>query len=74
MPAFPSIDLTDADLSPLVRGADRARRTVTQAIESPGGTARGAATATTQTAIGLGVLAWQRLQVRRQEIARALRD
>ncbi|MEM9039628.1 MAG: hypothetical protein AAGD33_07010 [Actinomycetota bacterium] len=74
MPAFPSIDLTDADLSPLVRGADRARRTVSQAIESPSGTARDAATATTQTAIGLGVLAWQRLQVRRQEIARALRD
>lgn len=74
MAAFPSVDLTDVDLTPLVRGVSRASKNVARAVSSPGDSARGAAGAAAETAVGLGVLAWQRLQVRRQEIARALRD
>lgn len=66
MATFPSVDLTNFDLAPAVR-----------TIRSFGGTvsdtATDAAKDATYTAVGLGVLAYQRLQVRRREFERAMR-
>lgn len=59
--AFPSIDLTDVDLVP-------AARQVVRAGNAAGALARDA----TYTAIGLGILTFQRIQVRRRELERAL--
>jgi hypothetical protein len=59
--AFPSFDLTDVDLVP-------AARQVVRAGNAAGSLARDA----TYTAVGLGILSFQRLQVRRRELERAL--
>lgn len=67
MPGPGSIDLTDFDLAPAVRGARSVTSTITR-------TAATAAREATYTAIGLGVLAYQRAQVRRREFERAMRD
>lgn len=67
MPSPASIDLTHLDLAPIVRGA----RTVTAAVAH---TATNVAKDATYTTVGLGVLTYQRLQVRRREFERALRD
>lgn len=72
MAAFPSVDLTDLDLAPLVRGARSASRSVSKAVSSPGDTTRRAAKGAAYTAIGLGVMTWQRLQTRRRELSEAL--
>jgi hypothetical protein len=57
--AFPSVDLTDLDLGPAVR-----------AVRSVGDRATGLAKDVTYTAIGLGILTVQRVQVRRRELER----
>mgnify|MGYP001815153699 FL=1 len=62
VPVFPSIDLTDADLAPVVRAARGA-----------GQKSLDVARDATYTAIGLGILGVQRAQVRRRELERALR-
>lgn len=67
MASQPSIDLTDVDLVPIARRAGQATR-------DAGGFATKLAKDTTYTAVGLGLLTWQRLQVRRRELERALRD
>ncbi|BAN03171.1 hypothetical protein YM304_28570 [Ilumatobacter coccineus YM16-304] len=67
MATFPSVDLTNFDLAPTVRTI----RSIGGAVSS---TAADNAKEVTYTAVGLGVLAYQRLQVRRREIERALRD
>ncbi|MEM1333025.1 MAG: hypothetical protein AAGG08_06150 [Actinomycetota bacterium] len=67
MASQPAIDLTDVDLVPAFRRASRATRDAT-------GLAARVAKGTGYTAVGLGVLTWQRLQVRRRELERALRD
>ena len=71
MPAQPAIDLTDVDLVPVVRQVSRATRSATGRV---GDLASRVAKDTTYTAVGLGVLTWQRLQVRRRELERSLRD
>ncbi len=67
MAAQPAIDLTDVDLVPIVRRAGRATRGATELAST-------VAKDTTYTAVGLGLLAWQRIQVRRRELERAMRD
>ena len=66
MAAFPSVDLTNFDLAPAAR-----------TLRSIGGGAAEAATSVakdvTYTAVGLGLLTYQRIQVRRREIERARR-
>jgi hypothetical protein len=62
----PSVDLTNFDLAPAARAARGIASTVT-------GAATGAAKEATYTAVGLGVLTYQRLQVRRRELERARR-
>ncbi len=59
---FPSIDLTDVDLAPVVTAARGA-----------GSKAAEVARDATYTAIGLGILGVQRVQVRRRELERVLR-
>jgi len=71
MPAQPAIDLTDVDLVPAIRQVSRATRSATGRVS---GMATRVAKDTTYTAVGLGVLTWQRLQVRRREFERSLRD
>lgn len=71
MAAQPAIDLTDVDLVPAIRQATRFTRSATGRIT---GAAASAAKTTTYTAVGLGLLSWQRLQVRRREIERAMRE
>lgn len=63
MPSPGSIDLTNFDLAPAIRGA----RSITRA-------ATGVARDATYTTIGLGVLTYQRIQVRRREFERSLRN
>ena len=62
MAAFPSVDLTDLDLAPTVR-------TVRRLGERSVGLAKDA----TYTAVGLGLLTFQRAQVRRREFERSLK-
>jgi len=71
MPAQPAIDLTDVDLVPAFRQVSRAARSASTSV---GGLASKVAKDTTYTAVGLGVLTWQRLQVRRRELERSLSD
>ena len=63
MSPFTSVDLTDFDLGPAVR-----------AVRTAGDRATGLARDVTYTAIGLGLLAYQRAQVQRREIERAARQ
>jgi hypothetical protein len=66
MASFPSVDLTDFDLAPAA-----------QTLRDTGGvvasTAAGFARDAGYTAVGLGLLTYQRIQVRRREIERELR-
>ena len=66
MAAFPSVDLTNFDLAPAAKTLRRAGTAVTS-------TAANVATEATYTAVGLGLLTYQRIQVRRREIERELR-
>lgn len=66
MAVFPSVDLTNFDLAP----AAKTLRDATGAVTS---TATDLAREATYTAVGLGVLTYQRIQVRRREIERELR-
>ena len=66
MAAFPSVDLTNFDLAP----AARTLRSAGTALTS---NAANVAAEATYTAVGLGVLTYQRIQVRRREIERELR-
>ncbi len=66
MAAFPSVDLTNFDLAPAVRQARGAGDAVASA-------AVGITREATYTAVGLGILAYQRIQVRRREIEKSLR-
>ncbi len=83
MAAQPAIDLTDVDLVPAFRQATRVTRRAagratdlagTIASGSPRQLAKDTASTAVYTAVGLGVLTWQRLQVRRREFERAMRD
>lgn len=65
MAAFPSVDLTNFDLAP-------AARTLRDAGDSVASTAATAGKDAAYTAIGLGILTYQRIQVRRREIERNL--
>lgn len=66
MPGRRPIDLTAVDLAPAVRGVGAAtsgvRRVATEVAKEA-----------TYAGIGLAVLSYQRLQVRRRELERALR-
>ena len=66
MATFPSVDLTNFDLAP-------AARTVRAAGGAAASTAATLAAEATYTAVGLGVLTYQRIQVRRREIEGELR-
>jgi hypothetical protein len=66
MATFPSVDLTNFDLAPAAKSVRDAGETVTS-------TAIELAREATYTAVGLGVLTYQRIQVRRREIERELR-
>lgn len=66
MPAFPSVDLTNFDLAPAARQALTAGDAVTSAAVEVTKEA-------VFTAIGLGILTYQRIQVRRREIEKTLR-
>jgi len=66
MAAFPSVDLTNFDLAP-------AAKTLRDASGTAASTAASLAAEATYTAVGLGVLTYQRIQVRRREIERELR-
>ncbi len=80
MAAQPAIDLTDADLVHAVRRATRVTRDAAgragelAGTVSPGQIAKDTASTAVYTAVGLGLLTWQRLQVRRREFERAMRD
>ena len=67
MAAFPSVDLTNFDLAPAARQVRDAGDAVTSAAAE---VTKGAA----YTAIGLGILTYQRIQVRRRELEKTLRD
>jgi hypothetical protein len=66
MAAFPSVDLTNFDLAPAVKTL---RRSGDVAVSTATDAARDAA----YTAVGLTILTYQRIQVRRREIERELR-
>ncbi len=66
MATFPSVDLTNFDLAPAAKTLRDAGGAVTS-------TAADVAAEATYTAVGLGVLTYQRIQVRRREIERELR-
>lgn len=66
MAAFPSVDLTNFDLAPAAKTLRNAGTAVTS-------TAANVAAEATYTAVGLGLLTYQRIQVRRREIERELR-
>ena len=66
MATFPSVDLTNFDLAP----AAKTLRDTGAAVTS---TAVNVAAEATYTAVGLGVLTFQRIQVRRREIERESR-
>lgn len=67
MAVFPSVDLTNFDVV-------AATRTARQAGDAVTSTAVDLARDTAYTAVGLGLLTYQRLQVRRREIERELRS
>lgn len=69
MAAFPSVDLTNFDLAPAARTLRDASDTVVSTVTS---TAAAASKDAAYTAIGLGILTYQRIQVRRREIERDL--
>ncbi len=66
MATFPSVDLTNFDLAP----AAKTLRDTSNAVTS---TAATVVAEVTYTAVGLGLLTYQRIQVRRREIERELR-
>ena len=66
MAAFPSVDLTNFDLAPAAKTLRGAGTAVTS-------TATNVAAEAAYTAVGLGLLTYQRIQVRRREIERELR-
>ena len=66
MAAFPSVDLTKFDLAPTVTTVRSVGSSVTSA-------ALGVARDATYTTVGLGILTYQRIQVRRRELERELR-
>jgi hypothetical protein len=66
MAVFPSVDLTHFDLAPAVKTL---RKSSDMAVSTATDVARDAA----YTAVGLGILTYQRIQVRRREIERELR-
>lgn len=66
MASLASVDLTNFDLAPAVKTL---RKTGDVAAATASGLARDVA----YTAVGLGVLTYQRIQVRRREIERELR-
>lgn len=63
MAVYPSVDLTNFDVA-------AATRTVRNAGDAATSTANDLARDAVYTAIGLGVLTYQRLQVRRRELSR----
>lgn len=66
MAVFPSVDLTNFDLAPAARHArDAGDAVAAAAVEATKDAA--------YTAIGLGILTFQRIQVRRREIEKTLR-
>ncbi|MEP1122567.1 MAG: hypothetical protein ABJH68_01590 [Ilumatobacter sp.] len=65
MDAFPSVDLTGSALEPAVRQARGVSDAVTSAAVEISKEA-------VYTAVGLGILAYQRVQVRRREIEKSL--
>jgi hypothetical protein len=67
MATYPSVDLTNFDLAPTVR-------TLRSIGDTLSATATDAAKDATYTAVGLGVLAYQRLQVRRRAFERSMRS
>lgn len=67
MAAFPSVDLTNFDLAP-------AARQVRDAGDAVASAAIDASKEAAYTAIGLGILTYQRIQVRRRELEKTLRD
>lgn len=67
MAAFPSVDLTNFDLAPAARQVRDAGDVVTA-------TATEVTKNAAYTAIGLGILTYQRIQVRRRELEKTLRD
>ena len=67
MSAFPSVDLSNLDAGPTARQARDAGEAVTAAAVE-------ATKEVAYTAIGLGVLTFQRLQVKRREIEKTLRS
>lgn len=67
MAVFPSVDLTNFDLVPAARHVRDAGDIVTAA-------ALDATRDAAYTAIGLGILTYQRIQVRRREIEKSLRN
>lgn len=69
-----SYDLTDFDVARLATdAADRAGDVVQSAVQNTVGTATHLAREATYVTVGLGILTFQRAQVRRREIVRALR-
>ena len=66
MATFPSVDLTNFDLAP----AAKTLRDVSSTVTS---TAANVVAEATYTTVGLGLLTYQRIQVRRREIERELR-
>jgi hypothetical protein len=66
MASFPSVDLTNFDLAPVVQTL---RKTGGAVASTTAGLARDSA----YTTVGLGLLTYQRIQVRRREIERELR-
>ena len=62
MGAFPSVDLTGFDLGPSIRTA---RRVTTASVDM--------AREATYVAVGLGLLTFQRAQVKRRELERGAR-
>ncbi len=65
-PMFPSVDLTNFDLAP----AAKSLRETGSAVRA---TVVHVASEATYTAVGISVLAYQRIQVQRREIERELR-
>ena len=63
MPVFPSVDLTNFDIA-------AANRTIRKSGDAVASAATDVARDALYTAVGLGVLTYQRVQVRRREIER----
>lgn len=67
MAVLPSVDLTNVDLAPTAKQVRDAGDTVTSIAVD-------ATKDAVYTAIGLGILTYQRIQVRRREIEKTLRN